>query len=363
MQTISTCEFQQAKQHQSENTVFENAIPKHIFGASTQFNHLLASDCMDELVASNLLFSKCISFYYDRVKKAIDDFKSATNNLVEYNPLQHRTHRKLIDLVDLSLLRQFYEKYSDYDSARLKSLSNNGSLSWLHVPYNVHYGVELSNRQFIILKSVILGSKITNKKDNTCRLCKCKMDQYGRHALSCTMKGMMTIRHDSTCDKLFDFCEKAGMDVQKEQRYENDINGNKVRIEGRPGDIKINNYYTTANLPKDCKSRHLYVDLTFANIFAPSYVKIAAKHRGKIANQKQKHKLKKYQNNPNIFGIGIEVLGAMSSNGKVLINEIAKRMELKNNIDRTVYINQIRSNLLATMMQHNANMIIKCYDS
>ena len=25
-------------------------------------------------------------------------------------------------------------------------------------------------------------------------------------------------------------------------------------------------YYTTANLPKDCESRHLYIDLTFANI-------------------------------------------------------------------------------------------------
>ena len=304
---------------------------------------------MDELVASNLLFSKCISFYYDRVKKAIDDFKNATNNLVEYNPLQHRTHRKLIDLVDLSLLRQFYEKYSDYDSARLKSLSNNGSLSWLHVPYNVHYGVEFSNNQFIILKSLILGSIVTNKKDNICRLCKCKMDQYGRHALSCPMKGMITLRHDSSCDKLFDYCQQAGYDVQKEQRYENNI--------------KINNYYTTANLPKDCKSRHLYIDLTFANILAPSYVKIAAKHRGKIASQKQQHKLKKYQNNPNIFGIGIEVLGAMSSNGKILINEIAKRLEIKNNIDKSIHINRIRSNLLATMMQHNANMIIKCYDS
>ena len=63
---------------------------------------------------------------------------------------------------------------------------------------------------------------------------------------------------------------QAGFDVQKEQTYENNINGHKARI-------KINNYYTTSNLPNDCKSRHLYIDLTFTNILAPSYVKIAAK--------------------------------------------------------------------------------------
>ena len=77
-------QLQQAKQHQSQSTIFENTIPKHIFGASTQFNHLSASDHMDELVASNLIFSKCVSFYYDRVKNAIDNFKIATKNLVEY---------------------------------------------------------------------------------------------------------------------------------------------------------------------------------------------------------------------------------------------------------------------------------------
>ena len=52
----------------------------------------------------------------------------------------------------------------------------------------------------------------------------------------------------------------------------------------------------------------------------------------------------------------------MSSNGKTIINEIANRLELKNNIHYSIHINRIRSNLLATMMSHNASMILKCYD-
>ena len=115
-------------------------------------------------------------------------------------------------------------------------------------------------------------------------------------------------------------------------------------------------------MPSEYKSRHLWIDFTFVNIFAPSYIKTAAKYRGKVAQQKQENKLQKYKNDPNIFGIGVEVLGAMSSNGKTIINEIAKRLEIKDNTHHSIHINRIRSNILATMMYHNSKMIIKCYD-
>ena len=164
------------------------------------------------------------------------------------------------------------------------------------------------------------------------------------------------------CDKIFKFCKIANLDVQQEQRYESDGDGNKIRIQGRPGDIKINNYFTTTTLPKNVKHRNLYVDITVANIFAPTYLKRAAKKRSIIATEKEKHKLKKYQDCPNIMGIGFECMGAMSKNGKRLINYIAERISLLKNIPKSLMINRIRSNLLADMMQSNANMIIKCYN-
>ena len=154
----------------------------------------------------------------------------------------------------------------------------------------------------------------------------------------------------------------ANLDVQQEQRYEDDENGNKVRIEGRPGDIKINNYFTTSQLPRGVEHRHLYIDVTVANIFAKSYLSTAAKKRSAIAQSKEIHKLKKYQNCPNIMGIGIECIGTLSKNGKSIINFLANRLSIIKNIPKSIWINRIRSNLLAVLMQQNAKMIIQCYN-
>ena len=81
-----------------------------------------------------------------------------------------------------------------------------------------------------------------------------------------------------------------------------------------------------------------------------------------MARQKQQHKYCKYHNRSDIMGIGIEVLGAISKNGKTIINYIAERLALLRNEPRSIWINRIRSNLLAVLMQHNAQMIMKCYN-
>ena len=81
-----------------------------------------------------------------------------------------------------------------------------------------------------------------------------------------------------------------------------------------------------------------------------------------MARQKQQHKDSKYHNRSDIMGIGIEVLGAISKNGKTIINYTAERLALLRNQPKSIWINRIRSNLLAVLMQHNAQMIMKCYN-
>ena len=76
---------------------------------------------------------------------------------------------------------------------------------------------------------------------------------------------------------------------------------------------------------------------------------------------KEIHKEKKYQNKLNIKPIGLEVFGAISNNGKDIIHYLANRISLLKNQPQSIWINRIRSNLLAVLMQYNAKMMIKCY--
>ena len=172
----------------------------------------------------------------------------------------------------------------------------------------------------------------------------------------------MTIRHDAICDKIYKYCKKAGLDVEKEKRYEIDKDGNNTRVHGRPGDIKINNYFTNAILPTGITQRHMYYDATIVNLTRKSYLTKASKKRLVIGIEKELHKSRKYQNLPNIKGIGIEVFGGISPNGKHLFHHLACEMELRTNIHKSIHMNRIRSNILAELMQQNARMIIKCYN-
>ena len=118
------------------------------------------------------------------------------------------------------------------------------------------------------------------------------MDKYGHHALSCPGKGLMTKRHDAICDKFYDYCVMAKLDVEKEQRYKDDGNNGKIRIQGRPGDIKIKNYFTASTIPRNSNHRDLYVDFSIVNIFADTYINKASKYRGYWAKEREKLKIR-----------------------------------------------------------------------
>ena len=76
---------------------------------------------------------------------------------------------------------------------------------------------------------------------------------------------------------------------------------------------------------------------------------MAAKKRGHWAQEKGKYKDNKYGKDPNTMGIGIECLGHISNNGKKIINYVADRLSLLRNESKSIWLNRIRSNLLAVL--------------
>ena len=62
------------------------------------------------------------------------------------------------------------------------------------------------------------------------------------------------------------------------------------------------------------------------------------------------------------MGVGMECLGFMSKNGKKIINYVADRLALLRNEPKSIWVNRIRSNLLAVLMKNNAQMVFQCFD-
>ena len=64
------------------------------------------------------------------------------------------------------------------------------------------------------------------------------------------------------------------------------------------------------------------------------------------------------------MGMRVECMGTISKNGKKIICYVAERLSLLKNEPTSIWINRIRSNpdILAVLMQHNAQMILKCYN-
>ena len=64
---------------------------------------------------------------------------------------------------------------------------------------------------------------------------------------------------------------------------------------------------------------------------------------------------------PDIWGIGIESYGGMSSNGKKLLHTLAERIEKKKNISKSILINRMRSQIIAILNKWNAKMIYSSF--
>ena len=253
---------------------------------------------------------------------------------------------------------KFLEIADIYDKARLICISNNGASQWLNVPTNDLYSEKFNNNDMYYAMKLFLGLSFTTGPVK-CKGCDNKIcDEMGIHALQCPAL-MATYRHDPLCDLLNNIIKQAGYQTIQEARYNMDDNGNKIRIQQRPGDIKILNFDN--NIDTDDKMRDVYLDLVVGNIYAKSYINNTSKQRLWLATNKQYFKNEKYHNTKNVIGLGVEVLGGLSKEFNKFLHKIAERIHLKNNVPAAIVMNRIRSRLLAKLMKCNVRMIKKCY--
>ena len=166
----------------------------------------------------------------------------------------------------------------------------------------------------------------------------------------------MIRRHDAVVDKLCEWLDKIHINYRKEERYHKPLMGcAPMRIKDRPGDIFIEHFGYS-----ECKSDSVYIDVTVGNIFADKYISHTREKRAWLAEDMENRKERKYHNNYEIVGAGLEVLGGMSKSLRALIDHIANVLDTQTVYPAAIWKNQIRSQVLTTMMQYNANMIRSC---
>ena len=82
-----------------DSTILDNPIPKHLCEIAGLYQHKMATSDIVELIAQNLIFSKVMVKYRDRVGDAVLRFNKATKHRVQYDLTKHTTHRDLIKLL------------------------------------------------------------------------------------------------------------------------------------------------------------------------------------------------------------------------------------------------------------------------
>ncbi len=273
----------------------------------------------------------------------------------DYNP-EHVSHRELLQLMDKALERQFYEIATLEDKARMKSLSITGATSWLRTPPNPHYGVKYNNLEYTVLTALMLGAPIL-QNEVICNRCSKICDKYGYHALICPNGPFMINRHNNICGILEGEGKRAGYRVEREvvvvPNNDPTVDRQSIMNRKKPGDLKYFNW-------KEMDGVDMMFDLTVGSIFCKTYKKGAAQRRFYVCDEKRKQKMRKYRNLDlqNFEVLAIENAGGMSKIFRGVLQELATRISLYKSTPYSIIINQLRTKIVATLMKHNAKMII-----
>ena len=303
----------------------------------------------------NDYLEKALDKHNEKLKYNIDKFNLFIGPNLVFKIENYKSHNNLLELMDKKHLALFELNAQQSDMARIKSLSNNGSMSWLNVMYKWAVPRQLSNQQMFVALSLVCGLPMLSMNGKFCNYCNKNLDIFGHHCLSCIDTGLVYERHDKICNILADYLVEAGYQIQMEARY-HIVDGIKCRRLQRPGDIKVLNWY----FQEQEITGSMYFDVSVGNLFCKSHVKGASNNRLYLADKLEKFKDNKYGNRDDIQGLGLECMGGMSRKFVSLIQTIAEALEGRTEIARSIWMHKIRSRIIMELMYQNVKMVQAC---
>lgn len=212
------------------------------------------------------------------------------------------------------------------DKARLLSNSVCHTGAWLQVIPSPQLGTYLSNDEFRIAMSLRLGTPIVQA--HTC-ICGEKVDQFGRHGLSCSKAKGTRIRHASANNIFQRALRSAEVPAILEPPGCSRPDGK------QPDGLSL--------VPWE-RGKSLLWDYTCRDTFAPSYLESTSRHVGYAAKQAEDKKIRHYSELSNQFcfvPIGSETSGIIGKHGLNLIKKIGSKIaDVTNEKRSTSYLIQ-----------------------
>ena len=280
---------------------------------------------------------------FDLTNELINKLNEMLDNENKIQSNKIYKHKELNKMIDSTLKNKLTETLNQKDMARINSISDNGATSWLDITPNNTYGKIYSNKQYVIALSMYLGVPLITK-DSQCLKCGEVSDKYGIHAIHCKYHYHCINRHNQIRDLMKECFEKAGFECLIEQKMNDNDN-----IIGTPGDLKVLSY--------DINNNDIYFDLSIVNVNAESYVSMAAKERLGAAKHKEKHKIQKYNNQPNFIPLILESYGAMGPLFRKTLQRLAHKIAVRRNEMYATVVNRLRTRVIAELIYHNSIMI------
>ena len=132
------------------------------------------------------------------------------------NILDNQNQSEISEIIDNHATSQLLAKADTPDRARLLACQGSSPGAVIHVPLAPARGFHLAPHEYQIFAKYRLGLPNLCLEDETCSLCKKPMDAEGYHMVNCKFAGSVTRRHDALRDVVFNFCQRASWNPQRE---------------------------------------------------------------------------------------------------------------------------------------------------
>ena len=289
-----------------------------------------------------------------------------------FHPVAKPTVRWILRWLDRRSLHIIRTEGTKRDQARVNACKLKGGAVWMHCPRH-----RFPNPQFTIAMNIFFGVSIASHPF-ACVKCGVHSDIKGTHSLSCPNGPNRIRRHNRVQRELAMIGAEAGFAVSIEQQFEDGseldragilvadqqavADGHEARVraryereaEGRPGDVKLEDYFTSDGVADTAA----YIDVTVVSPFVITAIDSAAGSLHDLLQTRERDKRRKYANHPCYIPFALNFTGGLGADARNVLRRLADNMAQSSKRRYSEEVHRLYCRISAVLMREQADMIL-----